>query len=67
MPQNKTDAFRNLMAEQGVEMTPEEATKAYKALKKFVRRAKQMSLKDIWEVEKHNKQYAELYMKAKEA
>lgn len=66
MSKDKTDAFRNFLAERGMEMTPEEAKNAYKALKKFVRRAKRMSLKDIWEVAKHNSQYAELYMKAKE-
>lgn len=63
---NKMDAFRNHLAENGIEMTPEDATRTYKALKKFVRVAKRMSTKDIWEVEKHDSQYAELYRKAKE-
>jgi hypothetical protein len=66
MRTNKTDAFRNMAANQGIEMTPDEAADAYKALKKFVKRAKKMSLKDIWEVARHNQEYAELYMRAKE-
>lgn len=66
MRTSKTDEFRNFLAESGVEMTPEQSAKAYGALKKFVRRAKKMSLKDIWAVEEHNKEYAALYLKAKE-
>lgn len=66
MRTNKMRAFRNLLAESGMEMTPDQAENSYKALKKFVRRAKKMSMEDIWEVEKHNKEYAELYRKAKE-
>ena len=66
MRTSKTDAFRNFLAESGVEMTPEESAKAYAALKKFVKRAKKMSLKDIWKVGEHNEEYADLYLKAKE-
>lgn len=58
--------FRNFLAERGTEMTPEEAERAYKALKKFVKRAKKMSMEDIWAVERYNKEYAELYRRAKE-
>lgn len=66
MPKIRLDKFRELLAEKGIEMTPEEARCAYKATMKFIKVAKELSLKDIWEVEKHNKDYATLYMKAKE-
>lgn len=62
----RLDKFRELLAENGIEMTPEEAKDAYLATKKFIKVAKELSLKDIWEVERHNKDYASLYMKAKE-
>lgn len=58
--------FRNFLAERGTEMTPGEAERAYKALKRFVRRAKKMSMEDIWEIERYSKEYADLYRKAKE-
>ena len=66
MPRSKVEALRNLMAEQGKEMTPDEASAAYKAMRKFVRRAKSTSMEEIWEIARHDQQCAELYMKAKE-
>lgn len=66
MPKIRLEKFRDLLAENGIEMTPEEARDAYRAVKKFIKVAKDLSLKDIWEVERHNKDYAALYMKAKE-
>lgn len=54
------------MAERGIEMTPQEAKDAYKALKEFVKVARGLSLADIWAVAEHNEEYAQLYMKAKE-
>lgn len=66
MNSRKVNKFRSLMAERGVEMTPEEALDAYKALRQFMKVAKDLSMKDIWQVAEHNEEYAKLYMKAKE-
>jgi hypothetical protein len=66
MSKGTVEKFRRLLAENGVEMTPEEAGDAYKATRKFIKVAKGLSLKDIWEVAEHNEDYARLYMKAKE-
>ena len=66
MPKIRLEKFRELLAENGIEMTPEEASEAYRATKKFIKVAKELSMKEIWEVERHNKDYAKLYMKAKE-
>lgn len=66
MRQSRTDKFRTLLAENGIEMTPEEAKDAYKATRKFIKVAKELSLKEIWAVEKYSKEYATLYLKAKE-
>lgn len=62
----RIDKFRELLAENGIEMTPEEAREAYKTTKRFIKVAKGLSLKDIWAVGEHNEDYATLYMKAKE-
>jgi hypothetical protein len=66
MPKIRLEKFRDLLAENGIEMTPEEAKDAYVATKKFIRVAKGLSLKDIWAVAEQNEDYARLYMKAKE-
>lgn len=66
MQTNKLQAFRNLLAEKGIEMTPEEAKEAYRTLKKFIKAARGLSLQDIWDMEAYNKQYADLYKRAKE-
>lgn len=67
MTQNKAKAFRKQLAEMGTEMTPDEALKAYKAMRNFVRRAKSTSMEEIWEIADHDEKYAELYMKAKDS
>jgi hypothetical protein len=66
MRQSRIDKFREMLAESGVEMTPEEAKEAYRATRKFIKVAKGLSLKEIWQVAEHNEDYARLYMKAKE-
>lgn len=62
----KIEEFRNVMAERGVEMTPNEAKEAYRALKKFIKVAKGLTVSDIWELEEYNKGFAELYMLARD-
>lgn len=66
MPSKKAEMFRNFLAERGTEMTPDEAKEVYKSLKSLIKVARGLSLKEIWEIGEHNKDYAELYMKAKE-
>lgn len=65
--------FRRMLAEIGIEMTIEQAKRAYEMSKDMIKRARKMSMKDIWslenvegfsEEEKH--QLAMLYMHAKE-
>lgn len=51
MNENKIQAFRMLMAEEGTEMTPKQAKRAYKASKSIVRRSRMMSMIDIWSLE----------------
>lgn len=45
---NKIYQFRKILAESGIEMTPEEAKKMYKMTKSFVRRSKKMSMQRLW-------------------
>lgn len=51
MSENKIQAFRMLMAEEGTEMTPKQAELAYKASRSIVRRSRTMSMIDIWSLE----------------
>lgn len=45
---NKVYQFRKILAESGIEMTPEEAKKMYKMTKSFIRRSKKMSMQRLW-------------------
>lgn len=65
--------FRRILAEMGIEMTVGQADEAYKMSKKMIKRARKMSMKDIWNLEKvegfskeEKRQLAMLYMHAKE-
>ena len=67
--------FRTLLAEQGIELTPDQAKKMYKKSKNLIKRAKQMSPSDIWYIleikaegisDDEKKQIANLYRIAKE-
>jgi len=58
--------FRNFLAENGVEMAPDQSEKVYKALKNFVSAAKKMSMEELWRVEELSPEYAALYRQAKE-
>jgi hypothetical protein len=40
-----------MLAEQGVEMTMEQAKKAYKMAGKFMKSAKKVSVADIWSIQ----------------
>lgn len=51
MNENRIRAFRMLLAEEGTEMTPKQAKKAYRASRSIVRRSKMMSMMDIWNLE----------------
>lgn len=47
----RTNEFRRILAEAGVEMTPEQAESAYVAVKKLKRAAKKLSTADLWAME----------------
>lgn len=72
---NKILKFRNILAEQGIEMTVEEAKDAYSTASKFIKKCKKISLMNIWQIkdinyegisEDEKKQIIDLYRKAKE-
>lgn len=48
---NRRSEFRNILAEQGIEMTPEQAGEAYKMARKLRRTAKKLSMEDFWIME----------------
>jgi hypothetical protein len=48
---NRLKKFRMILAEQGIEMTLQEAKNAYKHLKSFIKKSRNMSIKDIWMLE----------------
>lgn len=65
--------FRNLLAEKGIETTPEQAEELYKSAKKVMRLAKKMSTEDLWAMleadgfsEKEKSDFVMLYQHAKE-
>jgi len=62
----KQNSFRDMLAEKGIEATPEEAIKLYKATKRFVRQAKKMSMDQVWRIEKEHRDIADLILLAKE-
>jgi len=62
-----------MLAEMGIEMTLEQAGKAYDMSRDMIKRARKMSMKDIWNLEEvegfsdeEKSQLAMLYMHAKE-
>lgn len=73
MASEKVVHFRRMLAEMGIEMTLEQAGKAYDMSRDMIKRARKMSMKDIWNLEKvegfsdeDKRQLAMLYMHAKE-
>ena len=44
-------AFRMLLAEEGTEMTPLQAKKAYIASRSIIKTSKKMSMMDIWNMQ----------------
>lgn len=75
MTRSKVLAFRAVLAESGVEMTPKEAKMAYRASRDIVKKSRSMSMADIWRLrsekvegisDKEKEQMIELYMRAKE-
>jgi hypothetical protein len=70
---NEILAFRSLLAEKGLEMTPRQAREAYKASKSIVNTSRKMSMLDIWNLEEvegmsseERKSLVEIYKSAKE-
>lgn len=70
---NKIAKFRNVLAEKGIEMTLEQATKVYKMSNDLIRRSKKMSMKDLWAIQdvegvsqEEKDQIIKLYQHAKE-
>jgi hypothetical protein len=49
--QNKIFEFRRMMAEQGVELTIDQAKKAYNMAGKFMKSAKKVSVAEIWSIQ----------------
>jgi len=73
MANEKIVHFRRMLAEMGIEMTLEQAGKAYDMSRDMIKRARKMSMKDIWNLEEvegfsdeEKRQLAMLYMHAKE-
>lgn len=70
---SETAQFRRVLAEMGIEMTPEQAERAHKMSKDMIKRSKKMSMKEIWSLKKvagfseeEKSQLIMLYMHAKE-
>lgn len=75
MSEREVLAFRMILAEEGTEMTPEDAKKAYMASKSIMKTSKRMSMIDLWNLEdcalegmddKQKKELVDLYKNAKE-
>ena len=47
----KIEQFRQLMAEKGIELTPDQATVAYRFAIKVRKEARRLSQKDLWQLE----------------
>lgn len=71
----KVNKFRAILAEQGIEMTPDQAERTYKMASKIRKTAKRLSVKDLWEIEENENigmtkeersQIVELYRSAKD-
>ena len=72
---NDISKFREILAENGIEMTPEQAILTYKMAKDLVKRSKKMSMKDLWAMQdceaegiskEERDQIIKLYQQAKE-
>lgn len=72
---NKMVEFRKMLAENGIEMTLQQASDAYLMAKKIIRHSKKMSTKDLWNIldveaegisKEEKEQIMELYQMAKE-
>lgn len=72
---NRSHEFRTALAEKGIEMTPEQARKAYRMIRGLKKTAKKLSTIDMWQMEnddslgfskEERKQMVELYRMAKE-
>lgn len=75
MNEREVLAFRMILAEEGTEMTPEDAEKAFLASKSIMKTSKRMSMIDLWNLEdcvlegmddKQKKELVNLYKNAKE-
>lgn len=47
---NKLYHFRRILAENGIEMTPDQAKEVYKMTKDIIKRSKKMSMQQLWEL-----------------
>lgn len=72
---NKIKQFRNILAEQGQEVTIDQAQEIYSMAQSIVKKARKISLFDLWDLEKkeikempedQKKQIINLYRFAKE-
>lgn len=72
---SKIQQFRRVLAEQGQELTIEQASEVYRMAKSVMKKAKNMSLFDLWNLENREikempedqkKQIINLYRSAKE-
>lgn len=69
---NKIQKFRELLAEQGVEMTIEQANEAFKNARNLIKKSKKISMMDLLKIssdeisDSEKDQIINLYIKAKE-
>ncbi len=54
MSENEILAFRMILSEEGAEMTPDQAKKAYFASKSIMKTSRMMSMIDFWDLEDNN-------------
>lgn len=48
---NRANRFRSVLAEQGIEMTPDQAREAYRMARKLRKVARRLSMEDFWVME----------------
>lgn len=48
---NKIYLFRKALAEKGIELTPEEAKNAYAMGRRLIKKSRNMSMQDIWNMQ----------------
>jgi hypothetical protein len=65
----KVEKFRQLMAEKGIELTPDEAAVAYRMAIKVRKRTRKLAQKDLWQLElglsEEEKKYLEILYHAR--